>query len=256
MPHPLIIAHRGASRAAPENTLAAFRLAWEMGADAVELDIRLSQDGEIVVMHDASTLRTTGYDALVRSLPLAALRELDAGSHKGNPWCNERVPTLREVLATVPAGRRIFIEIKETADIVAPLWAQLCEAFAEGVVEPGQVVVMTFSAEVSAAARACMPGLCMVYLGRFPKLASEWEQEATRLVAHVGEAGLQGVSLGVSPEDDPVCDARRWQILHEAGLLTFAWTVNDLGLALRLLGEGVGGIITDVPDCLLARRGG
>ena len=82
-PESLVIAHRGASKDAPENTLAAFSLAWEQGADAIECDIRLSQDRRIMVIHDQSTLRTTGVDLIIPRHSAGELRSLDAGGKNG-----------------------------------------------------------------------------------------------------------------------------------------------------------------------------
>ena len=92
---PLVWAHRGASRAAPENTLAAFRLAAKLGADGVELDAQRCATGEVVVLHDESLGRTTGYAALLAETPLSRLRTLDAGARFSDAFRGERVPLLR-----------------------------------------------------------------------------------------------------------------------------------------------------------------
>ncbi|TLN17432.1 glycerophosphodiester phosphodiesterase, partial [bacterium] len=112
LPKPLLLAHRGASAYAPENTLAAFQLALQQGAHGVELDAKLSADGAIVVMHDASVDRTTNGSGKVKELPLAALRELDAGFHATNGYHGEKVPTLVEVLETL--GKRAYVNIELT----------------------------------------------------------------------------------------------------------------------------------------------
>ncbi len=123
-----LIGHRGASFDAPENTLAAFRLAWEEGADGVEGDYRLTLDGEIVCLHDPTTRRTAGINLAVAKATLAQLRELDVGSWKGEQWAGEPIPTLREVIATVPPGKRLFIELKSGPEILLPLAAILAES--------------------------------------------------------------------------------------------------------------------------------
>ena len=115
----LIIAHRGASFDAPENTLAAVNLAWQQNADAVEVDVHLSRDGHLFVIHDADTRRTTGLDRKVAQLKLPQLPRHDAGRWKGAQWRGEKIPTLDEVLATVPRGKKIFIEIKSRASAQA-----------------------------------------------------------------------------------------------------------------------------------------
>ncbi len=111
---PLVVAHRGASHDAPENTLPAFRLAWEQGADAIEGDFFLTKDGHIVCTHDRMTgrLNPGKVKLQVADSTLAELQALDVGSWKGETWRGERMPTLAEVFATVPAGKRILIEVK------------------------------------------------------------------------------------------------------------------------------------------------
>src|SRR5438309_2179817 len=124
-----IIAHRGAGQSnlqpdtPPENTLAAFAYAWspEVNADAAELDIHLTSDGEIVVIHDERTNRTTNAAWAVAEHTLAELRSLDAGSWKGAQFAGIPIPTLAEVIETVPHGKRLFIEIKTGPRIVDPL---------------------------------------------------------------------------------------------------------------------------------------
>ena len=106
-----IIAHRGASYLAPENTMSSVLLGWEKQAD-VEVDVHLSEDGHVVVIHDASTKHITGMDLEVKGTTLEELRELDFGSHKGPEFTGERIPLLSEVLATIPPGRKLYVEIK------------------------------------------------------------------------------------------------------------------------------------------------
>jgi len=111
-PLPLVFAHRGACAYAPENTLAAFELAIEQGAHGIELDAKLSTDGEVVVIHDATVDRTTGAQGRVSQLPLAALRELDAGSFFSEEFSGEKIPTLVEVFETI--GKRALINVELT----------------------------------------------------------------------------------------------------------------------------------------------
>lgn len=113
---PIVIAHRGASAEAPENTLAAFELAIRRGADAIELDVRLSADGEAVVIHDATTGRTTERRGEVRRLRLETLKTLDAGSWFSAAFPQERIPTLDEVLGLVDRKVGVNIELKPMRD--------------------------------------------------------------------------------------------------------------------------------------------
>ena len=112
LPQPVIFAHRGASAYAPENTLAAFELALAQKADAIELDVKLTADGRVVVIHDATVDRTTGAHGRVKDLSLADLRALGAGSFFSEQFQSEKIPTLEEVFEAV--GRRTFINIELT----------------------------------------------------------------------------------------------------------------------------------------------
>lgn len=113
-PRPLILAHRGASAHAPENTLAAFRLAFEQDADGIELDVQLSADGEVVICHDGTVNRTTDGQGKVGNLTLSQLKQLDAGTWFDSRFAGERIPTLAEVFETFPAGI-IDVELKPGA---------------------------------------------------------------------------------------------------------------------------------------------
>ena len=114
-PRPLVIAHRGDSAHRPENTLASFASALEIGASVVELDVQLTADGHVVVLHDPTVDRTTDGRGDVRHMELAALRALSGGYPErfGAAWSGERVPTLAEVLTLVQGRARIMIEIKK-----------------------------------------------------------------------------------------------------------------------------------------------
>ena len=117
---PSVIAHRGASADAPENTLAAFRKGWEL-TDAVELDVHVTADGKLVVMHDDNTKRTTGVDYKIAATPAEKIRTLDAGKWKGTQFTGEHVPFLSEVLDAMPAGKKLVIELKAGMPVVEPV---------------------------------------------------------------------------------------------------------------------------------------
>ena len=106
------IAHRGASYLAPENTVAAAKLAWGLGADAVEVDVRLSGDKMVMVIHDSNTKRTTGIDYEVSETPSYILRQLDAGSYKGEKFKGEKIPFLEEIIDIIPPDKKLVVELK------------------------------------------------------------------------------------------------------------------------------------------------
>lgn len=127
VPGPAIVAHRGSSGRAPENTLASFRMAVDDGAEMIELDARLSSDEELVVMHDRTLRRTTGCRGAVRLRTVAALKECDAGSWFSPEFSGEQIPTLQEVFDLLPASMPVNIEVKTDGDRrrAAPLVSKL-----------------------------------------------------------------------------------------------------------------------------------
>ncbi len=244
-----IIAHRGASADAPENTLAAFNLGWRHQADAGELDTRLSRDGQAVVIHDAGTKRTAGFDKPVAEQTLAELRSLDAGVWKGPQWQGEKIPILAEALATIPDGKRMFIEIKCGPEILPEL-KRVIHASGK---TPGQLPIITFNYEVAKQAKE-----------RFPchevSLLHDWkaDKEAGRplsvndLITRTQAANLDGVDV----KADPALDKAIVQKVQAAGLKFYVWTVDDAETAQRLAAAGVDGITTNRPQWLreLLRR--
>ena len=249
---PWIIAHRGASADAPENTLAAVRLAWEQGADAVEVDLRLTRDGQVVVLHDATTRRTADGELAVAGATLAQLRALDAGSFKGAAWRGEPIPTLREVLASVPPGRRIVLELKNGAELLGPLAADLAAAGAADGLPLERVVLITFQEEVARLAKARLRAASVLWLAdpRRARLGEGLPQTVRRLVATASRAGLDGLHLCAHPG----LHAGLVEEAHAARLSLFVWTVDHPAEAERLLRAGVDAITTDVPGTLLGVR--
>src|SRR6476660_509374 len=117
----LIIAHRGASFDAPENTIASNKLAFEQGADGVEGDYWLADGGHILDLHDKDTKRVAGKKLVVKTAPFNQRRALDIGTWKDPKWHAERMPTLEEVLAIIPADKKVFLELKSGPEVVAPV---------------------------------------------------------------------------------------------------------------------------------------
>ena len=189
----MITAHRGASHDAPENTLAAFRLAWEQGADAIEGDFRLSGDGRIVCVHDADTKRVAGVNHVVATTPLAELRTLDAGRWKDERFAGERLPTFAEVLATVPHGKRFFIELKTGPEIVPPL----VEDLAAWRGDPALLTIIAFDADTVAACKRALPAIRAHLLMSFKQdeATGHWRPTAERIAATAQACGADGVGL-------------------------------------------------------------
>lgn len=237
-----IVAHRGASFDAPENTVAAIKLAWEQKADASEFDIYLTKDGKIAVIHDATTKRTAGDDMKVALTNLEELRKLDVGKWKNVKFAGEKIPTLDEMLATVPSGKRVFIEVKCGPEIVPELDRVLKAAR----LKPEQTVVIAFNADVIAATKKARPDLQALWLVSLaPKNAKP--RTAEELIAKAKDIKADGLDLSATPA---VLDATFGKKVKDAGLKIYVWTVNDADLARKMIAAGAESITTDKPGWL------
>lgn len=224
----LIIAHRGASHDAPENTLAAFRLAWQEGADGVECDFHLSSDGRIVCVHDKDTKRTTGKKLVVAKSTYAQLRTLDVGSWKDSKWRGERIPTLEEVLAVVPPGKFLFLELKTGPEIVEPL----AKILSIGLLPREQIVIIAFNEKTVAACRKRLPEVKTQLLVSYEEQkghGKKWTPTADEVVTTLGKIGAD--ALGSEAELEHF-NERFVSRLREAGVRQFGvWTVDKPDVA-------------------------
>ncbi|MBC7234363.1 MAG: glycerophosphodiester phosphodiesterase [Chloroflexi bacterium] len=239
LPRPLVFAHRGASAIAPENTLAAFQAAMDVGADGIELDVTRCATGEVVVMHDATVDRTTDGHGRVGELPLAALRELDAGAWFGREFAGQRVPLLEEVLDLVGGRLRINIEIKAEGS-----GQGLEEALAEQVIRrglQGSVLVSSFHPPALRRLRQAARELPRALLLATPlSLSLAWWRNRHELYLQAFHPQYRLVN------------AHNLARMRRAGLRANVWTVNQEEDMLHMIALGVDGIITDRPDRLRA----
>lgn len=237
---PDIIAHRGASYDAPENTLAAFRLAFEKGADGVEGDFFLSRDGEIVCIHDKSTKRMAKRNLIVAESTLAELKQLDVGSWKHPKFADERIPTFQEVAAVIPPGKKFVIELKIGPDIVAPLKRQL-EASS---LKPEQCLIICFDADTIAEAKKQLPHIRAHWLSSHSK-KTEWKPSIDKAIETLKRTKSDGFGSRAAVER---FDAKFIQRIKDAGIGEFhVWTVNDGSVARHYRDLGAVGITTDRP---------
>jgi len=143
-PSPLIVAHRGASRQAPENTLPAFKLAWKKGADAIEGDFHLTKDGHIVCIHDKGTWRVAKKQLIIKNSTLEELRKLDVGVIRSKEYKGTVIPTIAEVFSTIPENKKIYIEIKCGKEIIPILLKEIEKSG----LKKEQPIVISFDKEV------------------------------------------------------------------------------------------------------------
>jgi glycerophosphoryl diester phosphodiesterase len=244
-----IVGHRGASGEAPENTLGAINLAWKQRADAVEIDVRLTSDGQIVAFHDASTLRITGQDHAVAKTSLPELQTLDAGLWKGEQWAGEKIPTLEQVVATVAAGKRLFVEIKCGTEIVPEMLRILRLPRALE-----RMVLISFHLEVLAEIERQLPeavALQVVELSTSPKNHNQSTPTLAERIAPARQAGLDGFDIGATSLLEHAVVER---LLAENFQLC-TWTINDAQEARRLDSMGIHAVTTDFPGKLRQELG-
>jgi glycerophosphoryl diester phosphodiesterase len=238
---PQIFAHRGAKTIAPENTLPAFAQAMALGADGIELDVQCSQDGVLVVMHNATVDQTTNGRGRVRDLTAAELTKLDAGSHFHADFAGVGVPTLAEVLALVGDKLQINIEIKSDDPMGGDEVDGVIELIRQGKLYD-QVIVSSFNPVTLLKLRHTDPqvSLGLLYYGReLPAFLRElWLSPILRPEAFHPHYRLVNEEY------------MQWANAVPAAVNT--WTVNSVEEAQQLAALGVETIITDVPDLLLA----
>ena len=240
----MIVAHRGASFVAPENTLAAFQEAWKQKADAIEGDFYLTKDGHNVCMHDKTTERTTAGLSKLKPADstLDQLRDLDVGSWKHEKYAGERIPLLEEVLATVPQSGKILIEIKCGPEIIEPLRVILEKT----TLRPEQIIIICFDEEVVKQAREKMPQFKANWLTSYKqnKLTGKWSPDASKVLKTLKSTKATG--LGTQGRDE-VVTAEFVRNIRTAGIECHVWTVNDAAQAKRYAELGFDSITTDKP---------
>ncbi len=244
MQQPLIIAHRGESFDAPENTLAAINLAWERDAEAVEIDVQLSKDNELVVIHDTDTKRLTGIDKKIKDQTLEELKKLDVGSWKDITFVDEKIPTIDEVLATVPKGKRLIVEIKSGAETV-PI---LKTAIDQYTLPKEQIEIIGFDLETMIQARNEFPENKVLWL---LDLDYNWHSRIFKpsITKGIDEAKKYKFD-GLNVWAGKMLNKNRIDQIHDAGLLAYCWTVNDINKAHELSEWGIDAITTDGAEWL------
>ena len=236
------LAHRGAGRLAPENTLAAFRAGARFGYTSFECDVKLSSDGVAFLMHDATLDRTTGATGIAGDQTWAELSTLDAGRWHSAPFEGESIPRLATIARfCIDSGSMLNIEIKPTPGLEALTGARVAsEAARLWVGQRRLPLLSSFSADALAAAREAAPQLPRALL--LDTLTPGWFEQARALACKAVVA------------HHPLLDAALIERAHAEGWLVLAYTVNDAALADWLFKCGVDALITDVVDRLPPRQ--
>lgn len=231
---PWYIAHRGASHDAPENTVASAKLAWEQGADAVEIDVYLASDNRIVVIHDKNTKRVSGgKNMTIADSPSLILREMEVGSWKGEHFKGEKIPFIEEIIETVPEGKTLVVEVKCGPEIIPHMERVLSKKKCKG-----EILFIAFGWETITGLKQAFPDSKAYWL-------SSAKPDVKKRLPEVKSLGLEGVNLQYGIIDQEVVTEA-----HNLGLEVLAWTVDDPTEARRLIDLGVTKITTNRPGWL------
>jgi glycerophosphoryl diester phosphodiesterase len=227
--------HRGSSGHAPENTLAAFHLAVQMGANGIECDLRESQDGQLIVFHDPTLKRIASRPEAVRHLSVKELKRIDIGSWFSNRYKGERIPTLFQLIEQIPSPTLLNLEIKK--------------------VTPKKMLDMVY--KYNAQGRVLFSSFDYKVLNRIRSL------DSSAAIGYLVEEGVTGAVIQRAREMQAISVHLSWKKvtpktihrIHEAGFLVHSYTVNEVDQMTRLVEMGLDGCFTNYPDRLSTLRG-
>ena len=235
LPRPVIFAHRGASALAPENTLAAFKLARDQGANAIELDVQLTADKSIIVFHDTTVDRTTNSTGKIRHLSVSDLQNLKAGYVYGPAFENVRIPTLDEVFTEFSDFPLINIELKNSDSPTDNLPILVAERIQNHRMED-HVLVSSFNPIALRRFHKLLPDIPLGRLMHFPRTVEYFRLFPSQLkiyrTVHTSFAAL---------------NSSRINYFHSLGKLVFTYTLNHPSDMIKALNLGVDGFFTDDP---------
>ena len=233
----MIIAHRGVSFTLPENSLPAFEASWELGVDGIEGDFHLTKDGEIVCIHDDDTERVCKTKAIIHKSTLKDLKNFEL-HHERDSSLNIKIPTLAEVIKTVPKGRKIFIEIKCGSEIVSPLLNQLSKSK----MNIDEIVIISFHSDVIKKLKDMNP----IY-----KALLLYSYEDGRDLDGLIDEALSLNANGISTDNES--SKLFLDKVIDAGLEYHSWTIDDADVALELIEWGSSSITTNNPESIMKR---
>ena len=236
-----VIAHRGGAKLAPENTIAAFKKAISLGVEMIEIDVILSKDSAVIVIHDDTIDRTTDGSGVVKEMTLEEIRQYDAGSWFDEKFAGEIVPTLDEVFETINGQCILLIEIKDGDEEYPGLERKVVDAIHKYEANDW-VVVQSFNEQSVLRVKKMDPSLITYYL-----LGGNFEPFYAKLKSSPESADLPYDGIAVS---HAAINSDNSEVIKKAGYSLFVWTVNKPEDMERLMKTSVDGIITDLPDNL------
>jgi glycerophosphoryl diester phosphodiesterase len=248
---PRIIAHRGASFDAPENTLASFREAWLQVSDGIEGDYCYTIDLQVVCIHDDDTQRTGGKRLVVSKSTLSELRGLEYGCWKDSKFRGEPIPTLTDVLSSLPRRKWCVIELKTGPEIVPLVKIEL----ERSQVDPNFVLIIAFDWQTIAASKRLMPGIKAHWLTDYQQGPDgEWTPTTHEIAETIKRSGADGLGTENRPE---VVTGEFLEDLRQMGIDEFhVWTVDQAAHAIYYAQLGAWGLTTNRPAFLRQQLGG
>ncbi len=239
--NPKIIAHRGASFDAPENTLASVNLAWSQNIDFVEVDVKLTKDNVLVVFHDDSTFRYNKVDKFINEYDFAELSTIDVGVFKGEEWKHEPIPSLEQVINTIPKNGTLVVELKdgpEMEDALLALQKKHAETWK-------QLEFIAFNYDTICMAKRIFEHNKCLWL-----LDLDYDSESSKnipsykeIIKKVKQHNLDGVDVFAGE----YADKTFFETMHAENFQVYLWTINDIDHAKQYLPYSPHGITTDRP---------
>ena len=231
----MIIAHRGISFDLPENSLSAFDASWAVGVDGIEGDFHLTRDGSIVCIHDNNTSRVCNKNLVICNSTLQELKELNLQC-EGKDHLNIKIPTLTEVLKTVPSGKKIFIEIKCGVEILSPLIKELSRSK----INSTQVVIISFDRQVVKELKEMAPEYKALLLYSYKE-----GREVSSLINEMFDIKADGIGTDNQLSKEFV------EKVIISGLEYHSWTIDNADTANQLISWGTNSITTNEPELLI-----
>lgn len=235
---PMVIAHRGFSGRYPENTLRSFQEALNLPVDAIELDVRRTKDGVLIVIHDETVDRTTDGKGRVRDMTWSEIQKLDAGFWKGSKFAGERIPKLKEALELINGQKVVFLEIKEP-DTTEQIVETLRQIDALSWVKIG-----SFHPQAIATAKKLAPEISSSLIGGAKVGAND--EAFVNFVKEALQCGANSITVNY-----PALTPGRIHYCHQRCLFVGTWTVNNAKLAEQMVAMGVDAVASDYPDVVL-----
>lgn len=242
LPIPTVFAHRGASAYAPENTLAAFTLATHQGADALEMDAKLTADGHVVIFHDQSIERITGKTGKIGAMSLDDLLTLDAGAHFGDQFAGERIPTLKMVFDTLGKGCIYNIELTNYTSLFNDLPDRVVRLVRSKRLDD-HILFSSFNPFALIRVKRLLPDAPVALLAQAGRRGAWARSSLGRLLAYQ--------ALHIDQED---ANPQIIEKVHRRKCRLHTFTVNRTSDILRQINLGVDGIFTDDPPLALSAR--